>query len=165
MAQSSDSISLLDISKLNHLKGTEIGIIATEWNENIVAEQIAGAKRIADKLGIIIKHIKYVPGCVEIPFAVKKYYEKHTNAQPSIAAIIAFGAVVRGDTPHFDYVCNMVSNGIAQLNLKIDIPVVFGVLTVNTNEQAWERLGGKHGHKGEEAMITALKMIDFQLHL
>ena len=72
------------------------------------------------------------------------------------------GCVVRGDTPHFDYICNAVTNGILQLNLSIPVPVIFGVLTVDSNEQAKERVGGEHGHKGEEAAITALKMILLQ---
>jgi 6,7-dimethyl-8-ribityllumazine synthase len=66
---------------------------------------------------------------------------------------------VRGDTPHFDYVCKAVTDGVVQLNLLLPVPVIFGVLTVNNEEQAKERIGGKHGHKGEEAAITALKMI------
>ncbi len=162
MAMSTDSNSLLNTEALHTLKDVEVSIIATEWNEKIVAAQIAGAQRVATDLGIVIKHIYYVPGCVELPYAIKKYYEKYGNMNPEKKAIIAFGAVVRGDTPHFDYVCNMVSEGINQLNLQIDIPVVFGILTVNTAAQAWERLGGVHGHKGEEAMITALKMIHYQ---
>lgn len=162
MALSTAQNSLLAIEHLAHLKGTEVSILATEWNEKIVSEQIAGAKRIANQLGIVIKDIHFVPGCVELPYGLRKYYEKHQSANPSVKALIAFGAVVRGDTPHFDYVCNMVSEGINQLNLSINVPVVFGVLTVNTEEQAWDRLGGTHGHKGEEAMITALKMIHLE---
>lgn len=158
MALSSEHQSLLDLSNLIAKDAFKVAIIATEWNEKIVAEQIAGAQRIAEKAGADIIDIKYVPGCVELPYALKTYHK----TQEAVHAIIAFGAVVRGDTPHFDYVCNMVSDGIGQLNLTLPIPVVFGVLTVNNEEQAWERLGGSHGHKGEEAMITALKMIQFK---
>lgn len=67
--------------------------------------------------------------------------------------------MIKGDTPHFDYVCRLVTDGVGQLNLSLPVPTIFGVLTVNTEEQAMERIGGKHGHKGEEAAITALKMI------
>ena len=74
-------------------------------------------------------------------------------------AYITLGTIIQGDTPHFDYVCKAVTEGVLQLNLAIDVPVIFGVLTVNTTTQALERIGGKHGHKGEEAAITALKMI------
>ena len=69
------------------------------------------------------------------------------------------GCVIKGDTPHFDYVCQLVTDGIGQLNLSLPVPTIFGVLTVNIEEQAMERIGGKHGHKGEEAALTALKMI------
>jgi 6,7-dimethyl-8-ribityllumazine synthase len=161
MALSLENNSLLDITTLSTLKGSKIAIIATEWNEDIVAAQVAGAQKIADKIGAIIENVLYVPGCVELPYAIRKYQNKHKEVQ----AIIAFGAVVRGDTPHFDYVCNMVSEGINHLNLTADIPVIFGVLTVNTAQQAWDRLGGSHGHKGEEAMITALKMIQYEQQL
>lgn len=74
-------------------------------------------------------------------------------------AFIALGCVIKGDTPHFDYVCRLVTDGVGQLNLSLPVPTIFGVLTVNTEEQAMERIGGKHGHKGEEAALTALKMI------
>ena len=80
-------------------------------------------------------------------------------------AIIAFGAVIRGGTPHFEYVCKAVTEGITQLNVTLDIPVIFGVLTLDNEQQAWERLGGVHGHKGEEAAITALKMIQLNRNL
>ena len=77
-------------------------------------------------------------------------------------AYITLGAVIRGDTPHFDYVCKAVTDGVVQLNLSLPVPVIFGVLTVDNEEQAKERIGGKHGHKGMEAAITALKMISLQ---
>jgi 6,7-dimethyl-8-ribityllumazine synthase len=80
-------------------------------------------------------------------------------------AIIAFGAVIRGGTPHFEYVCNAVTDGILQLNMTLPIPVIFGVLTLDTEAQAYERLGGPHGHKGEEAALTALKMIKMNREL
>jgi 6,7-dimethyl-8-ribityllumazine synthase len=96
-----------------------------------------------------------VPGAVEIPFAIQQCWA--ANNAPT--AFIALGCVVRGDTPHFEYVCHSVTHGITNLNLQMQVPVIFGVLTVNTMEQAEERIGGVHGHKGEEAAITALKMM------
>lgn len=96
-----------------------------------------------------------VPGAVELPFAVQQYWA-HDQVP---AAFITLGCVIQGDTPHFDYVCRSVTDGVTQLNLTLPVPVVFGVLTVLTEEQAHERIGGRHGHKGEEAAITALKMI------
>jgi 6,7-dimethyl-8-ribityllumazine synthase len=82
---------------------------------------------------------------------------KYKDVRPG--AFIALGAVIRGDTPHFDYVCKAVTDGVTQLNLQLPVPSVFGVLTVDNEQQALERIGGKHGHKGEEAGITALKMV------
>ena len=98
-----------------------------------------------------------VPGAVEIPFAIKQRALDVRNGKPD--AIIALGCVIKGDTPHFDYVCQSVTQGVTQLNLMLDRPVIFGVLTVNNEAQAMERIGGSHGHKGEEAAITAIKMI------
>jgi 6,7-dimethyl-8-ribityllumazine synthase len=92
---------------------------------------------------------------VEIPFAIQQCWAN--NNSPT--AFIALGCVVRGGTPHFDYVCQSVTSGVTDLNLTMQVPVIFGVLTVDTMEQARERIGGVHGHKGEEAAITALKMM------
>jgi len=97
-----------------------------------------------------------VPGAIEIPFAIRAYAESDKN---SADAFIALGTVIRGDTPHFDYVCKFVTDGVLSLNMVLDVPVIFGVLTVNDEQQALERVGGAHGHKGEEAAITAIKMI------
>lgn len=160
MALSSDSNLLLQLEGLHSLKDLRVAIVATEWNDAIVAEQIAGAERIATAIEAKIVKTVYVPGSVELPHACKAVYDaavQSFSGQPE--AIIAFGAVIRGGTPHFDYVCKMVTEGIGQLNISLPVPVIFGVLTLDNEAQAWERLGGVHGHKGEEAMITALKMI------
>jgi 6,7-dimethyl-8-ribityllumazine synthase len=137
-------------------------IIRTEWNEDITSELEKGCRNLLALYGTtnIITHI--VPGAFELPYAVKKVYEnKHVKAN----AIIALGCIVRGETPHFDYVAKAVTEGLAQLNIELSIPVVFGVLTVNSKEQAMDRIGGKEGHKGEEAALTALKMIQFTAQL
>ena len=138
------------------LKDAFVVIVKTEWNAAIVNKLEAGAKKIFRQVGIKSKTLT-VPGAVEIPFAVKQHYA-YTNQMPD--AYITLGAVIQGDTPHFDYVCKLVTDGVLQLNLMLDVPVIFGVLTVNDEQQAIERIGGKHGHKGEEAAITALKMIE-----
>lgn len=162
MALSSDSNTLLDLSEIMHLRNGKVGIVYTEWNDSIINEQLAGAQRIADQTGNTISNLVKVPGCFEIPYACKALYEQSINDSDGPNAIIAFGAVIRGGTPHFDYVCKAVTEGILQLNLSLPIPVIFGVLTLDNEAQAWERLGGVHGHKGEEAMIAALKMIDMK---
>ncbi len=130
-------------------------IVKTEWNTDVVNELDNGCKRIFDAAGIRYQTL-LVPGAVEIPFAI----QAHANSSmPKADAYIALGTVVRGDTPHFEYVCQSVTQGITQLNVQLNSPTIFGILTVNTQAQALERIGGIHGHKGEEAAITAIKMI------
>ncbi len=130
-------------------------IVKTEWNAHIINKLEAGVKKILKAQGVGFKTL-VVPGAFEIPFAVKNHYA-YSETPPD--AYITLGTVIRGDTPHFDYVCKAVTDGVVQLNLTLDVPVVFGVLTVDNELQAIERIGGKHGHKGEEAAITAIKMI------
>ena len=130
-------------------------IVKTEWNSGIVDELEAGVIKVFNQNGTAYKTI-VVPGAFEIPFIIQTYQAK---AAHKADAFIALGTVIRGDTPHFEYVCNAVTDGIVGLNLQLDVPTIFGILTVNTEEQAIERIGGIHGHKGEEAAITALKMI------
>ncbi|HTN45899.1 MAG TPA: 6,7-dimethyl-8-ribityllumazine synthase [Flavipsychrobacter sp.] len=163
MAFSQDSNSLLDTTLLEDLKDARVALVFTEWNDQIVAAQLNGFDKIATALHVQVTDRVAVPGSFEIPFACKKlwksYEGKRETEKPE--AIIAFGAVIEGGTPHFKYVCKAVTEGITHLNLMLPIPVIFGVLTLNNEKQAWERLGGRHGHKGEEAAITALKMIAF----
>ena len=140
------------------LKDAFVVIVKTEWNAHIINKLEAGAKKVFKTQGVKVTSI-VVPGAVEIPFAVKNHYA-YSKQLPD--AYITLGTVIRGDTPHFDYVCKAVTEGIGQLNLSLPIPVIFGVLTLDNEAQAWERLGGVHGHKGEEAMIAALKMIDMK---
>ena len=145
-----------------------IVLVKTEWNAAIADELEKGA--IAELQKHQVKKIIRitVPGAIEIPFAIKSFWENSENLSAGRQgkkrpdAFIALGCVVRGDTPHFDYVCKAVTDGVVQLNLILPVPTIFGVLTVNNEEQAKERIGGKHGHKGEEAAITALKMISLK---
>jgi len=157
MGQSAHSPALLDTATVAGLEGARVAIVHTHWNSAIVAEQTRGAARILEQHGAQIAHTLVVPGAVEIPFGCRLA----AQAQ-GVEAIIAFGAVIRGGTPHFDYVCKAVTEGILQLNLTLPIPTIFGVLTLDTEAQAWERLGGEHGHKGEEAAMAALQMIALQ---
>ncbi len=135
-------------------------IVYTEWNEMTIGKLKEGCCKVLDE-----HQIKYVllqvPGAFEIPFAVKAYWDHHKGKGSQPNAFIALGCVLRGGTPHFEYVSNAVTDGIAQLNLILPVPVIFGVLTVDTQLQADERTGGIHGHKGEEAALTAIKMISF----
>jgi 6,7-dimethyl-8-ribityllumazine synthase len=141
--------------------GACIVLVKTEWNAGIVDELEKGCIEVLQK-NRVKKIIRItVPGAVEIPFAIKSYWENAAKKnRPD--AFVALGCVVRGDTPHFDYVCKAVTEGVLHLNLNLPVPTIFGVLTVDNEEQAKERIGGKHGHKGEEAGITALKMISLK---
>jgi 6,7-dimethyl-8-ribityllumazine synthase len=140
-------------------KGACVVIVRTEWNSEIVDKLEEGCKQKLGESGVENIIVLNIPGAVEIPFSIKHCWEnlKHKEIIPD--AFIALGTVIQGDTPHFDYVCKMVADGILQLNLTLPVPTIFGVLTVNTKQQALDRIGGKDGHKGEEAADAAIKMI------
>ncbi|MDB5246567.1 MAG: 6,7-dimethyl-8-ribityllumazine synthase [Segetibacter sp.] len=133
-------------------------IVKTEWNAHIIDRLEKGCKKILKENGVKSKTI-VVPGAFEIPFAIKTLY---ANSKQTADAFIALGTIIRGDTPHFDYVCKGITDGVMQLNLSLNVPTIFGVLTVENEQQALERIGGVHGHKGEEAATTAIKMIALQ---
>jgi len=136
-------------------------IVRAEWNATVVDELEKGCIRKLQEAGLTNIVVVTVPGAFEIPFAVRKYWEQYKYKDDRPRAFIALGCVLRGDTPHFEYVCRGVTDGVMELNLTLPIPTIFGVLTVDNQQQADERIGGRHGHKGEEAAITALKMISF----
>lgn len=162
MAASAASPALFDTTSLEALKAARVAIVATEWNDAIIRELTAGCMRMLNDWEAVVTHHLKVPGAVELPFACRAVGTL-TGNRPE--AIIAFGAVIRGGTPHFDYVCQSVTQGITALNVSLDVPVIFGVLTLENEAQAWERLGGEHGHKGEEAALAALKMIALRREL
>ena len=136
-------------------------IVKTEWNAHIVDVLENGCKMVLDENQVTHQTI-VVPGSFEIPFAIKA---AHAKAIKHPDAFIGLATIIRGDTPHFDYVCKGITDGIMQLNITIDVPSIFGVLTVENEQQALDRIGGIHGHKGEEAALTAIKMIDLNRSL
>jgi 6,7-dimethyl-8-ribityllumazine synthase len=154
MADVSNSKLFEEIKGIQSVKDALITLVKTEWNADIVDELENGCLSVCSQYKIKTKTI-VVPGAIEIPFAIQQCW----NNDNTPSAFIALGCVVRGGTPHFEYVCQSVTQGITQLNLSLPVPVIFGVLTVDNNEQAKERIGGVHGHKGEEAAITAIKMM------
>lgn len=164
MAEVSNSKLLQTGAGILNIQDACIVLVKTEWNAAIVDELEKGCIEILQKYkaGKIISIT--VPGAIEIPFGIKSYWENkksiYTDKHEKPDAFIALGCVIKGGTPHFEYVCRSVTDGVLQLNLTLPIPVIFGVLTVDNEEQAKERIGGKHGHKGEEAAITAVKMIN-----
>ena len=157
---------MADIKK-SHLFNTGTGIlnrdacivlVKTEWNAAIVDELENGCRRVLLEYPEVKLITLTVPGAVEIPFIIQRYFGE-TTGESTADAFIALGCVIRGGTPHFEYVCDTVTQGILDLNLRLPVPVIFGVLTVNDEQQAIDRIGGSHGHKGEEAAVTAIKMI------
>lgn len=135
-----------------------IVLVKTEWNAAIVDELERGCVAELEEAGVKKIRVLTVPGAVEIPFAIRSYWAA-AGKKKKPDAFITLGCVIRGGTPHFDYVCRAVTDGVLQLNLSLPVPTIFGVLTVDNEEQARERTGGIHGHKGTEAARAALKMI------
>ena len=138
-------------------KDLKIGIVAGRFNEFITGKLISGAEDSLRRHGISDENIflVWVPGAYEIPFIAKKMAKSG-----KYDAIIALGAVIKGSTPHFDYVCSEVSKGVASVGLEVEIPVIFGVLTTNSIEEAIERAGTKAGNKGFDAGMTAIEMVN-----
>ena len=138
-------------------KGLKIGIVAGRFNEFITSKLVAGAVDVLKRNDVSDDDIDvaWVPGAFEIPLITKKMAESK-----KYDAILALGAVIKGATPHFDYVCAEVSKGVAQISLHTGLPVMFGVLTTNNIEEAIERAGTKAGNKGVDAAFGALEMID-----
>lgn len=133
-----------------------VAIVASRFNEEITDKLVQGAlDRLKERgfTGELVKLV-WVPGAIEIPLVAKTLAETH-----EFEAIIALGAVVRGETSHYDYVCDQVSQGCSRVSLDTNTPVLFGVLTTETWEQAVERVGGRHGHKGKDAVDAAIATV------
>lgn len=157
MADIANSKLFQNIEGIRQLKDALVVLVKTEWNNAIVDELENGCIRVLTDAGIHTMTL-VVPGAVEIPFAIQHYWT-NSKKKKRPEAFIALGCIVRGGTPHFEYVSLSVTNGITELNTKLPVPSIFGVLTVENDEQAKERIGGSHGHKGEEAAVTAIKMM------
>ena len=157
MATVEKNLSHFDKANIPNTKGMSIGIVVSKWNDKITSNLLLGAKQTLLDLNVEEHniHIHYVPGTFELPLGAQ-YLLEHTN----VNGVIALGSVIQGETKHFDFVCQGATNGIKDLNISLGIPVIFGVLTDNTMDQAINRSGGKHGNKGVEAAITAIKMAD-----
>ncbi len=143
--------------KLVQAENMKIGIVAGRFNEFIVSKLISGAEDTLLRHGVRAENIDlcWVPGAFEIPVAAKRMAEKG-----KYDAVIALGAVIRGSTSHYDYVCAEASKGIAQVSLSTGLPVMFGILTTDTIQQAIERAGTKAGNKGSECALDAIEMVN-----
>jgi 6,7-dimethyl-8-ribityllumazine synthase len=139
-----------------------IGIVVSEWNQEVTASLTQAAVETLKKYGFTDENIiiKSVPGSFELPQAAK-FMIDYTY----VDAVICLGCVIQGETRHFDFVCSGVTQGIMDINLKTGVPVSFGILTTQNLQQALDRAGGKHGNKGVEAAIAVLKMIQFKIDL
>lgn len=138
------------------------GIVVSDWNKEITFSLLEGAVNTLAKHGVTKDNIliKHVPGSFELPLAGQFFAE-----YDDVDGVICLGCVIQGETPHFTYVCQGVTQGIASLNLEYNIPFIFGVLTTSTMQQAIDRAGGKLGNKGDEAAITAIKMAALQAEM
>ena len=156
MATQNNNLSDYDKSNLPNVSNMRFGIVVSQWNNDITDGLYKGAYNTLLDCGVSKDNIikLEVPGSFELIYGTKILYKRNCDA------IICLGSVIQGETKHFDYVCQGVTNGIKDLNIALDIPVIFGVLTDNTKEQAINRSGGIHGNKGIEAAVTAIKMAD-----
>lgn len=158
MKSSSQNFTKITLEDFPNLKKNKIGIVVSEWNKDITSNLLAGAQEKLIEFGIKNENIKisWVPGSFELVYGCKELSKQNLDA------IIAIGCVIKGETDHYDFICNTVSNGIMQLNISYSIPVIFCVLTDHNKNQSLDRSGGKLGNKGAEAAIAALKMISFK---
>lgn len=159
MTTKQTNLSYYDPQTVPSGSGKSIAIVVSDWNRTVTDKLLQGAYETLLKFGVKSEDIiiDHVPGSFELSYGAKVMIE---NCKPD--SVIVLGCVIQGETPHFKYVCNSVTEGTTRLNLKYDVPVIFGLLTTNNIEQAKERAGGRHGNKGDEAAITALRMIEFQ---
>ncbi|MCX6171877.1 MAG: 6,7-dimethyl-8-ribityllumazine synthase [Flavobacterium sp.] len=157
MATANKNLSNYDKSTIPNAKKFRFGIIVSEWNNHITNGLYSGAEIALLDCGALPNNIvrKNVPGSFELIYAAKQMMKSR-----DFDVIITIGSVIKGETMHFDFVCQGVTNGIAMLNAEGDIPIIFCVLTDNTEQQSIDRSGGIHGNKGTEAAIAAIKMAD-----
>ncbi|MBJ6366955.1 6,7-dimethyl-8-ribityllumazine synthase [Snuella sedimenti] len=154
MATANKNLSDYDKTTIPNAKHFRFGIVVSEWNDSITESLYQGAFETLLAHGVLEKNIVRwdVPGSYELIYGSKKMQEQ------MVSAVIAIGSVIQGETKHFDFVCEAVSQGIKDLNVLHETPVIFCVLTDDTLQQAIDRSGGKHGNKGTEAAVAAIKM-------
>lgn len=138
-----------------------VGIVCSRFNDEITSKLLVGAVTALEGAGVARDdiHIVLVPGAVELPLAARRLARRLVNRR-KFDAIVALGAVIRGDTDHYDHVCRAAQEGLQRVGLEEDLPVMFGVLTCDTDEQALARAGGEHGNKGADVALDALRMVD-----
>ncbi len=158
MATALHNLSNYDFDSVPDASNMCFGIVVAEWNHDITGALLDGCVKTLEKHGTIPEniHVKTVPGSFELVYGAQQLCKND-----GFDAVIILGSVIRGETPHFDYICQGVTSGIAYLNASQNIPVIFGLLTTNDHQQAADRAGGRYGNKGDECAVTAIKMAKF----
>ncbi|MEA5427250.1 6,7-dimethyl-8-ribityllumazine synthase [Arcicella lustrica] len=158
MSSAHKNLSIFSTENLPDVSNKKFAMVVAEWNEEVTNALAAGAHKTLLAYGAKEENVirVNVPGSYELTFAAQKMAQKS-----DIDAVICIGCVIQGETKHNDYINNAVAQGLTTVSLKYDKPVIFGVLTPNTEQQALDRAGGIHGNKGDEAAITAVKMLAF----
>lgn len=158
MATALHNLSEYDFNSIPDASNMCFGIVVAEWNPEITGALLEGAVSTLEKHGALPEniHVKTVPGSFELIYGAHQM-----TLNGGFDAIIILGSVIRGETPHFDYICQGVTAGIAQLNTKSEIPIIYGLLTTENLQQAKDRSGGRLGNKGDECAIDAIKMAKF----
>ncbi len=159
MSSSKKNLSSFDPSSVPNAAKMKIGIVVSEWNAEITEKLFEGTYETLLSAGCKKENIirKSVPGSFELPTGAMLFAEYE-----DVDAVICLGCVIQGETRHFEFICNAVSKGLVDLAVKFGMPFIFGVLTTDNPEQATARSGGKHGNKGIEAAVTAMKMVSLQ---
>ena len=154
MASKQHNLSSFDVDGVPSGKGKKFAVLVSEWNSDVTGALCEGCCDTLKRHGVADDDIivKSVPGSYELIYASAVMMKK-------VDAVVAIGCVIRGDTPHFDYICQGVTNGLAELNARGETPVIFGLLTCDTQQQALDRAGGALGNKGSECAVAALKMV------
>lgn len=156
MATGHKNLSTFNKRLVGNMSNKRFGIVVSEWNDTVTDALLKGAMDTLTEIGIKKEDIivTYVPGTFELALGAQRLAQHN-----DLDAIITLGCVIQGETRHFDFICDAAANGIMQVGLQYDKPVIFGVLTTDNQQQALDRCGGKHGNKGVEAAITAIKML------
>ena len=158
MASSLHNLSDYDTQSVPDASNMCFGIVVAEWNKEITGALLRGAVDTLEKHGALPEniHVKTVPGSFELVYGARQM-----SLNGNYDAVIILGCVIRGETPHFDYICQGVTYGIARLNTTSEIPIIFGLLTTENLQQAKDRSGGRLGNKGDECAVDAIKMAKF----
>ena len=156
---STANLSEYDPESVPDANKMRFGIVVSDWNREVTWSLLEGAVSTLEKHGAALTNIviKHVPGSLELTLGAQLLAE-----DDDLDAILCLGCVIQGETPHFTYICQGVTQGITQLNMEYNMPFIFGVLTTSTQQQAIDRAGGIHGNKGDEAAVTAIKMAALQ---